>query len=64
LCYDLLQGLIFSLELLRIGLYDARVLVSEAAIMVCMRILEEQSGVLVLLKRKRSAIDPSSSDHF
>jgi hypothetical protein len=47
---DLLQGLHLSLHFLWICLYDSGVLVTEAAVMVPMWIVEQQSRLLVLMK--------------
>lgn len=53
--YDLLQGLILPLNFLRIGQTCASTLVSKAAIVVCVRVIEQQSGALVLWAQTTSA---------
>jgi len=47
--HDLLQCLDLSLNLLWICLYEACVLISKAAVMVCVRIVEEESLLLVIV---------------
>jgi hypothetical protein len=51
-CYDLLQGLCLSLNLLWICLYDANILISKTTVMIWLNVVEDEAGILVLDERR------------
>jgi hypothetical protein len=51
-CYDLLQGLCLSLNLLWICLYDPNVLIPKATVMIWLNVVEDEAGILVLDERR------------
>lgn len=58
MCHDLLQGLGLSLDLLWIGLYNSNILISEATIVICVGVVEEEPRVLLLNEHANQRTSP------